>query len=321
MYNIIRFYNQNRKKLLKIILIIVFVIALIQLLNYLVKVNQENVESKNIIENALERTNTAKDALISNKSIISDTNVSEKNMETEINIIDDFINYCNNKDINNAYNLLTEECKELMYPTVEDFYKSYYSITFNNENKTYTIENWSGNTYQVMITEDILLTGKVNNSITRQDYMTIISKDGEKRLNINSYIGRKKINKITTKNYIEFVILNKDIYMDYEVYNFKVTNNSNNKILLDNCQNTKSVYLLDGKDVKYYFYNNEIIENRFIIESSYTNNLNIKFNRSYSPSRSVEKMVFSNVILNYDEYNKLDDKTNYKDVYKLEVGI
>ena len=46
MYNLIRFYNQNRKKIFKIILIIVLIIGLIQLFNYFAKISSKNKYKK-----------------------------------------------------------------------------------------------------------------------------------------------------------------------------------------------------------------------------------------------------------------------------------
>ena len=52
MYKLIRFYNQNRKKIFKIILIIVLIIGLIQLLNYFAKnpQNKGNIQQGIILE-------------------------------------------------------------------------------------------------------------------------------------------------------------------------------------------------------------------------------------------------------------------------------
>ena len=51
MYNLIRFYNQNRKKIIKIILVIVFIIGLIQLLDFFSKRENKNEEVSNEINN------------------------------------------------------------------------------------------------------------------------------------------------------------------------------------------------------------------------------------------------------------------------------
>ena len=47
MYKLIRFYNQNRRKILMTILIIVFILGIIQLLNYFTKINKEQQENQN----------------------------------------------------------------------------------------------------------------------------------------------------------------------------------------------------------------------------------------------------------------------------------
>ena len=65
MYNLIRFYNQNRKKIIKIILVIVFIIGLIQLLDFFSKRENKNEEVSNEINNT-KYSNT----VISDKSAI-----------------------------------------------------------------------------------------------------------------------------------------------------------------------------------------------------------------------------------------------------------
>lgn len=307
MYKLIRFYNQNRRKILITILIIVFILGIIQLLNYFSKINITSKETQNIAENN-KKTNQG---LVSDKSAISGQSVSSTKLEKDTNIISEFVEYCNKGDINSAYSLLTEECKENMFPIIEDFNNIYYSKLFDGY-KTYTMENWSGNTYQVRFTGDILSTGDFSNNVTKQDYITVVKKDGENKLNINNYIGRTVANKVTEYKNIKVTVKNIDTYMDYEIYNLSIQNNSENTILLDTSDDTKSVYLLDSKDMKYYFYSNEIIENRLIVKSEFTNNLEIKFSNSYSSSRSIEKLVFSKLVLNYDEYKNLENKEEYK---------
>lgn len=320
MYNLIRFYNQNRKQILIIILFIVFVIGIIQFLNYLAKNKTYKViDNKN--ESSLNVTNSVKESLVSEKSIIENTKVNSKKLENNLTTIDNFINYCNNKDINSAYNLLTGECKELMYPTIEDFYKSYYVIVFNGENKTYTIENWTGKTYQVLITDDILSTGKLETSKTKRDFITVVSNNDGNKININSYIGRDDLNKVTTDNDIEINVLYRDVFMDYEMYSFKVKNNSKNTIFLDDCKEPKSLYLVDNNDLKYYYYNTEITVNNLEINSKYEKNFRVKFGKKYSTSKRIKEIVFSNAIVNYDEYIKNKNDENIKKVVELKAKI
>ena len=316
MYKLIRFYNQNRRKILMTILIIVFILGIIQLLNYFIKVNKKNeVNQKNTI---IEKNNNNTE-LISNKSAITGESVSSTKLKSDTETINEFIKYCNEKNINSAYEMLSSECKEEMFPTIEDFNNIYYSKIFNGNKKTHTIENWSGNIYQVRFAGDILSTGNLKDDETKQDYITTVRENGEKKLNINNYVGRNNLNKTTEDKDIKITVTRVDTYIDYEVYNLSIQNNSENDILLDTNDDTKSVYLLDSKNMKYYFYSNEVIQNRLLIKSQFTNNLQIKFISSYSSSRRINSLVFSKFVLDNDKYK--NNKEEYKEFYQFRVDI
>ena len=311
MNRMIRFYNQNRKKLFVIGIIIVFLFILLQLFNNILKQRDENIKSNiNIIKNTNKIEN--ENILISDKSISNGKRLPDSKLNEDIDIIKKFIEFCNNKKFEEAYNLLTDECKEEMFSNLNDFVNIYYTSLFNGEEKNYTIENWSLNTYQVNFIGDILSTGKVDEVKNKQDYITIVNQgNNEYKININNYIGRTNINRQTEHENININIESKDTYNDYEIYNISVENNTNNIVLLDTGDNPKSVYLLDDKDMKYYFYNNEIVQNKLIIKDGLKSKLKVKFYNSYSSTRSIEQLIFSKVILNYNEYKELEDKTQY----------
>lgn len=318
MYKLIRFYNQNRRKILIIILIIVFIIAIIQILNYFAK-NKENENSTKKNSTSTNYSNVQE--LVSDKSAISGQSISENKLKEDTEIINQFFKYCNDGNIESAYEVLTDECKEEMFPTIDDFKKIYYINVFNGETRTHTIENWSGDVYKVDITGDILSTGKLNDLSTKQDYMTIVKKDGKNKLNINNYIGREEVNKTTENNDIKITVKSIDTYIDYQIYDISIENDSNNSILLDTSEDTKSVYLLDKNKMKYYFYNNEIIQNKLQVQSKFSTNIKIKFANSYTSNRLIKSLVFSKMILNYDEYSKLQNKNEYSDFYEFKVNI
>lgn len=319
MYKLIRFYNQNKKKIIRIILVIVFIIILMQVLNELAKNNFFKKSQINSIKYSNEQTN--QNLLVSEKSAVSGKEIASNKLKSETDIIKNFFDYCNSGDIESAYGSLTNECKEEMYPTIDDFKKIYFIPTFNYEKKTYTLENWDGNIYVARISGDILSTGKIDDSNTKQDYMTVIKEDDGYKLNINGYVGRKSINKTTKYKNVNMTITQIDTYMDYEIYSLKIENNSDNTIKIDSGDDTKSVYLLDKNNQKCYFFNNEIIDSQFIVQSEFKTNLKIKFSNSYSSSRTMKSIVFSKFILNYDEYNKMENKSGFNDFIEYRVEI
>lgn len=315
MYKLIRYFNQNRKRIIIIIIGIVFFLGLIQLLNYFAK----NSNSSN--NNVIVKDTVINNELVSNKSAVSGSNIAQQKLKRDTDIITKFMDYCNLGKVEEAYNLLTDECKEEMYPNVQQFKEIYFDELFNEEKKNYTIQNWTGSIYEVRVTDDILSTGKIDNTVTKQDYITVVSSDNEYKLNINSYVGRKKVEEETTYKDIKIVVTQIDTYMDYQTYNLTIENNSNNSIKLDTNDDTKSIYLLDNNDHSYYFYNNEINENKLIVQSKYKNTIKIKFMNPYVSSKRIKKLVFSKMILNYDEYKNLEDKTQYKNFIQFDINI
>ena len=177
-----------------------------------------------------------------------------------------------------------------------------------------------GNIYQIRYTEDILTSGNLNSNNTRQDYITISNQDGENKININSYIENRNINKTTKNKNIEITLTEVEVYMDYEIYNLTIKNNSDNTILLDTSDDINSIYIQDNKNMKYYFFNNEIVDNKLLVKSGYTNNIKIKFNNVYTSNRKISNLIFSKFVLNYDEYKNTDNKGDYE-FYTYAINI
>lgn len=292
-----RYYNQNRKKFLGIIIIVIFVLLLIQLANFYVK--ESNKISYNNSVNEVNQTeeSTNSSVVISNRSAVTGEIVSTDDFDSEVATIDTFISYCNNQEVQNAYDMLTDECKENMYTTVDLFRELYYNDNFGGEEKNVSIENWSASIYKVDIMEDSLATGKSNDGYSKQDYITVKKVDNEYKLNINNYIGYTEINKTTSYRDITMEVKSKNTYMEYEEYTITVTNNTDYQIILDSLKNVKTIYLEDGNGVEYSAYNHELTDAMMEINAGHTKELTIKFYSSYVSTKNIKNIVFSNVIL------------------------
>lgn len=306
--NLMRYYNQNRKKIWGILIIIASAFIFLQLLGYAYQKKDSNVP---VIQNNTTIATTNTTSLTTNKSVITGENLSQNQLQNATTVIDNFISYCNTQELQKAYDLLTDECKIQMYDTLEVFEQTYYKDVFQEENKTCSIENWVGNTYKVKIVDDMLTTGKSNNNYSKQDYITVKKEDNGYKLNINNYIGYKTINKTTTKNDISVEVISKNTYMDYEEYTIKVTNHTKNKILLDSRLNTKTLAIQDDKEVQYSSYSHELTEPMLTIPSKQTKEITIKFYSSYVSSKNIKYIVFSDLAL-YDEQGRISDKIQFK---------
>ena len=301
MHKIRQFYYQNKTQIKIVIAIIAFIIIAIQFTNYMSRINSEKKIQESIVNNINNNKTENKNQIISEKSAVTGENINNTILNSLNQLIQEFITQCNNKDIEKAYNLLSEECKELNYKDVQAFKTLYYDKVFNNITKIATIENWINNTYKVTITDDSITTGSVSNN-KKQDYITVVKQENELKLNINSFVDSEEINEQKTMNNISFKIINRNIYMDYEEYKIQIENKTNNTILLDTQKNPKTIYLEDENNVKYYSYSNEIIGNLLKVNKGFSTQITIKFGRKYSSiAKKINSVVFSDVLLNNSE--------------------
>lgn len=141
MNRFMRWYNQNRKTIWKVIGIIAIIIIVIQLINHYYKVrNEEELNNNNQTQNATTNSSTNSNynsvRVDDNNSVLSGDEMSSS-QEEQIQIIDTFVDYCNKGDVESAYQLLTDECKQEMYPQLDNFINSYYNETLQIQKKMY----------------------------------------------------------------------------------------------------------------------------------------------------------------------------------------
>ena len=233
------------------------------------------------------------ESVVSDKSAVTGDSIKTEKLKSETDTINEFMSYCNQHELEKAYNLLTDECKKQIYKDVNSFEQSYYKNIFSGQKRNYIIENWVGDTYRVNITEDLLATGKNDNGYSKQDYITVKKVDDEYKLNINNYIGYFKVDKTTTDDNMSVEVVEKNTYKDYEEYTIKVTNK------------TETLYLEDSKGNKYSYYNHELTTPILTIQSGQTKEITIKFYSTYVSTKNIENIVFSNIILKNGQLSEI----------------
>lgn len=307
MQRIIGFYNRNRKGIWLTAIIIAFLLIILYLINNFA------VKDSNIKEINQEDMATGNEDIVisSNESAITGENISSLKLKEEKEYIVKFIEKCNDGNVEEAYNMLTEECKEEMFSTVEDFKTYYYANIFGGERVSFEIQNWVDNIYKVDIIPDMLSTGKTNN-INKQDYITLKKVNNEYRLNINNYIGRTEIKREKEEDNVKITVNYKDVYMEYETYNITIENRSERDIRLDSLNNVDSIYLEDKNEIKYPAYNHEITKDMMEINSGNSKTIEIKFYNRFSSERDINKLIFSN-------YNNGKYNSNYENIFVINI--
>lgn len=308
MHKLRQYYHQNKNKIKFIVAFIIFIVVIIPMINNTLQKNRERKIPNNINisnNNEIKETNTQ---ILSEHSAVTGDHINTEELNATSKLIDEFVSDCNNRDIEKAYSLLSDECKKVNYKDIQSFKKLYYDKVFNsNTDKNVTIENWIGNTYRVNIYEDIIVTGKASDK-NLQDYITIIKENEKFKLNINSFVRTEKIDTKENINGLVFNVIEKKIYMDYVEYTIKVENKTNNTVLLDTQKDTKTIYLQDANKVNYYSYSNEIMSSLLRVNNGFSTQVSIKFGKRYSSmEKPINSIVFSDVLL--DINNEKDKKT------------
>ena len=146
-----RWYQRNKYIIWWSIAIVGGVILILQILNQLTIRSINNKEAND--KNAIVVVNQDKTIPVAG----GDNLRGEKAIEVS-SVISTFIDNCNNRKIEEAYNLLTDDCKQELYPTLETFKNNYVRRLFSIK-KLYNIQLWmaeEGYTYRVELRNDVL---------------------------------------------------------------------------------------------------------------------------------------------------------------------
>ena len=309
---IAEWYIYNKNKVLMAVFVIV-VIVLVSIIVNLINSIQLNNAQTNTLANMQTNENTqqAENPVGNFTDIYVDSNDSSVTGESvgfsQINMLDtinQFVQLCNEGNVNEAYNMLSDECKEEVYPSLDSFSNNYYNAIFNGQReKHFSRELGRHSIYKVTFQNDALSTGVYTEEGTIQDYITVTrNENNELRLNINNYIGREEINKTrTNSSNISITVLRSDTYMDYETYTYSIINNTNKTILLDDKSSTDNMYIEDENGNQYTAYIHELSEAQLTITPGETKEITIKYYSRYGSTKNITQVVFNKIILNYNE--------------------
>ncbi len=307
-----RWYNTNRRMFWISVFTITLIIAVPHAIDSYLKKHKKESSSNNNVTTTYGNSNYA---------VVSDKTLSDNTANENSRVINQFIEYCNNGRIEEAYNMLTDICKERIYPTVDDFEGRYYSRIFNTK-RLYQMNAWTTNegyfTYKINFTDDILASGNANGP-SIEDYYTVTIENGQRKLNINGFIYNEEINKENEIDELKIKVLSKEIYIDYEIYNIEVNPKTPNAILLDSLESVGTMYLTGSRGLKYNALNHEMVREELRVRG--TRIVRVKFNKKHSNRDVIKTITFNDIVLNYEEYISSQNKREYRNRTRIEVEL
>lgn len=279
MRNLIRYFYANRMKIIGIVIAIILGILLLQVLNNLYK-------NKDKTYNSTQTVDYNKDY-----AIISDSRKSERKYNEEKTLMQQFTSACMSKSYEEAYNLLTDECKEIFFPNIETFINNYCNSVFPTE-KSCSFQAWTKKTYLVEVRDDPLSTGVYSENYM-QDYYTI---DGDK-LNIKSFIGREILNNKESSDNVTVKVNYIDYYIDYTKVNVTVVNLRDASIVVDMQEKEKSIAIEDEKGIQYSSNVNEYTRQDLIVGANTTKDYEFRFEIGKREDLDYRNIIFKGITL------------------------
>lgn len=255
------------------------------------------------------------------QTVVKGSDVSEEQLEADKNLVNTFLEFCNNKKVDEAYNLVSDECKKEKYPTLEDFKEYYYNDIFEKK-RGFNLQAWISNSsytvYKIRYTNDMLSTGTYDENDVYQDYITLNRKKDTEKISIGSFIDSEECNIVTKTEGIVATVFNKKIYLEDEEYDIYIKNNTDKTILLDDLEGSTNIWLVSG-EYKYMPYINKLFVTNFTINPGEVQRITIRFMKNLSSNNISKTIQFSNVIKDYDAYE--ENKETYTDVTEIKIKV
>jgi len=300
------FFRRNKK----VIVIILAIWLIIMVINHFFKTNSfEEFERTSYKEH---------EAIMDTDEIVPQT--LQKNINETV---DKYFNYCNNKQYEEAYKMVSDECKEVYFPTLDDF-KYYIDIVFD-ENKIYYLQNFSNYNgkyiYRMRIMEDLMatgLTGKDELFFYEEKIVLGKKSDGSISLSLRQFIENATLEEVYEDAYVKIWVDSKDVFYEEEAYHIRVKNKTSNTIVLADSQAKNEILLQVGSENRVVDEDNLFV----VIYPEETNEYTLNFTKFFDEDAS--KGLIFNAVRVLPQYTGLTNLYEYEiskaeKLYSIEI--
>lgn len=167
--------------------------------------------------------------------------VPKKYVETINQTVETYFNYCNTKNYEQAYNMLTDQCKEYLYGNDISLFQEYVDSIFT-QSKIYNLQNYSNiedtYVYDLVILDDIESTGTTEGYEPYKEKIALRKEDNDFKISNQGFIESITYNKVAEDENLKVTVKSKDVSYTREGYNVTITNKTDKYIVLvDNTLN------------------------------------------------------------------------------------
>ena len=286
------------RKYKKIIFIIISIWAIVFLVNYMLKNRKIIVKPSTTYEPHI--------------SIMKDSSTTPKTLREPIEeMIEEYIECCNDGNYQTAFNMLTEECRKYEFnDNVENFMQ--HVLTKMPTPKKYSIQSYSNISvdsknlyiYEIKYIDDFLATGLTNSEYTfTSEKMSFFKEnDGSIKMMIGSYIYHSNIQSISENEYLKIDIIDKKVNYGAELYQVKFTNRSEYTVVIADGFGTNEVALQLSQEVR-----NREEPIKIILKPGESLTQNLEFSKFVDDGDTSQSILFGTVRV-LEEYSGNDEE-------------
>ena len=249
--------------------------------------------------NELENESTPDIAVVDS----GDLSVPQKYRTDVKQTIDTYFKYCNTKEFQKAYDMLTDDCKSFLYENKLENFENY-ANNFYTGDKTYYIQNYSNigkkYIYKLYVVDDLEKTGGSGGYNENVEKITVIKDKDNYKIANQGYIENKKYdNMISQTEEISVKVISKDISYSKEAYNLEITNKTDEYVLISDGSYIDEV-TLNITDQKRDATNTQ--NATFLIGPNSTKSMTFIFEKFADDSKEPTEIKLNDVRI-YDKYN------------------
>lgn len=279
----------------------------------------------NILKNRLAKIPAPSTTYTPHVSVLDENEeVPEKYQEPIENLVDSYFNYCNNGQYEQAYNLITEDCKKNNYPTLESF-KGYVNHVFEGKKKIYNIQSYSiinnKYIYNMRILDDIMANGTTDGYYYYEEKIVLTEENGQMKLSIAEFIDEVEPNITIEDDYMIVKIKKKIIDYETETFTIQIKNKTDNYIVIADSTQINEIKMNYGSETRQPI--NESLS--IIIPPNSFTTKEITFTNFYDGGSVAQSLIFGavRILKEYDYSVGTTEETlqNALKLYSLEMTL
>ena len=234
--------------------------------------------------------------------------IPKRYVETINQTVETYFNYCNSKNYEQAYNMLTEQCKEYLYGNDVSLFQEYVDNIFT-KTKIYNLQNYSNVNgvyiYDLIILDDIEATGTTEGYEPYKEKITVRKENDGFKISNQGYIESKIYNKVAEDENLKVTVKSKDESYTREGYNVTITNKTDRYIVLvDNTINKEITLNLGDQKRGIVNYSNATL----VLNPGETTNEVFIFDKFFDDQKDPTQICLENVRI-LEEYTENNQDT------------